>query len=194
MDHIQIPYALFQREQRRCRSPRMIALRDKHTLRASDQSTELTMTRSIIAIASALFAAIAMFGSAAQACISCEYTPPVVNTPVYSHGAYHHGKKRAHRAAKIRRARKAKKHIVKTRRAPAKVEAAEVAPETKPAKAAKAAVNQNSSISIAKTDVAPADDAPETTGSTDTETASEAKVDCKKFFPSVGMTLTVPCN
>jgi hypothetical protein len=172
----------------------MIALRNKQTLRASDQSTEPPMTRSIIAIAAALFAAIATFGTAAQACISCEYTPPVVNTPVYSHGAYHHRKKRAHRAAKIRRARKAKRHIVKTRRAPVKLEAAEAKPETKPAKAAKAAVSQNSSISIAKTDVVPADNAPETTGSTDTRTASESKVDCKKFFPSVGMTLTVPCN
>lgn len=150
------------------------------------------MTRSILAIVSALFAATAFFASAAQACISCSYVPPVVNTPVYSHGGgYHHSNTRTYRAAKAHRARKAKRHIVESAPKAKKVQAAKVTPESKPADTA--AVKENSSISIAKTDVAPSDtDAPETTGSTDADT--EAKVGCKKFFPSVGMTLTVPCD
>lgn len=150
------------------------------------------MTRSILAIVSALFAATAFFASAAQACISCSYVPPVVNTPVYSHGGgYHHSKTRTYRAAKAHRARKAKRHIVESAPKAKKVQAAKIASDTKPATTT--AVKENSSISIAKTDVAPSDtDAPETTGSTDADT--EAKVSCKKFFPSVGMTLTVPCD
>ena len=43
------------------------------------------MTRTIIAIASALLAAMSLFASAAEACISCEYVPSVVNSPSKSH-------------------------------------------------------------------------------------------------------------
>ena len=37
--------------------------------------------RSCLALAAALFAATTLLGSAAEACISCEYVPPVVYTP-----------------------------------------------------------------------------------------------------------------
>ena len=39
------------------------------------------MTRILLAFATILFASVALFNSAAQACISCNYTPEVVNTP-----------------------------------------------------------------------------------------------------------------
>ena len=56
---------------------------------------------------------------------------------------------------------------------------------------AKTARSENSSISVASTDeAAPA----KTTVATTTKEASAKPVDCKKFFPSVGITLSVPCE
>jgi hypothetical protein len=151
------------------------------------------MNRTIIAIATALIAAPALFASGAQACISCEYTPEVVNTPVYSHGGYSAGAKRAYRAAKVHQPRAPKKQVVVRAPAPKKIEAAEVAPESEAAEIP--AVAQNSSIALAKADVAQNDDAAEkTTPTAERAPAAKANVDCKKFFPSVGMTLTVPCE
>jgi uncharacterized caspase-like protein len=54
-------------------------------LRHNAQSREAQLTRTIIAIASALLAAMSLFTSAAEACISCEYVPSVVNSPSESH-------------------------------------------------------------------------------------------------------------
>jgi len=167
------------------------------------------MTRSILAIAAAVFAATA-FASGAQACISCEYTPPVVNTPVYSHGAAHYKRSRSHsnvaarRAAKLRRleaqARAEARALARAEaRAEAKAEAkaeaqakAKAKAEIETAKSAPVEVDsENSTISTAsvgksdteKVELAPAD-----------EPKVSKAVSCKKFFPTVGMTLTVPCE
>ncbi len=143
------------------------------------------MTRTLLAIAAALFAATTYLAPAAKACVSCEYTPPVVNTPVYSHGAYHHRRRRARAAVKVRRARRARKHIVKTKHAPKTVEAAKAAPAERDVK------SENSSIATASFDKSEAVDAK-------AAPADEPKVSknetCKKFFATVGMTLTVPCE
>jgi hypothetical protein len=151
------------------------------------------MTRTLLAMALAAFAAMSAFTSSAQACISCEYVPPVVNTPVKPYHAKTYTKKRHYQATKPRRT---KKHIVK-RKAPKQVDTAKTSEPTKKTKTAKTApvkldaVNENSTISTAAVD---------DTGSIEpTETRTEeAKADpavgCKKFFASVGMTLSVPCE
>ena len=56
---------------------------------------------------------------------------------------------------------------------------------------AKTARSENSSISVASTEeAAPA----KTPIAAATKEASAKPVDCKKFFPSVGLTLSVPCE
>ncbi len=174
------------------------------------------MNRTIIATAAALAAATTLFGSAANACISCEYVPEVVRSSstlphtghYYSAAPYE--RKSVERAA-VERSAPAKKRIVKSEPVAKKFDAAETAPVTKqvtkqaksesssistaatePAKAEpKAARNENSSISVASTEVAGAKKAE--VAETTTEAAARP-TDCKKFFPSVGMTLTVPCE
>jgi len=147
------------------------------------------MTRTILSAATALFAAITVFASAAQACISCNYVPEVVNTPVYSHGAPHYAKKRVYEAAK-KQARPAKKQIVERESALKKVETAKAEPvEAAPAETE--AETENSTISTASVDES------ETVAAEATPTEEpkvSSNVGCKKFFPTVGMTLTVPCE
>jgi hypothetical protein len=53
-------------------------LENKNMLSRKDQTTEDAMTRSILAITAALLAVMAVFSSAAKACISCDYIPVVV--------------------------------------------------------------------------------------------------------------------
>jgi hypothetical protein len=148
------------------------------------------MTRTILASAAALVAAATLFASAAQACISCSYVPPVVNTPVY--GAKHCARPRVYTAVRTYRA--AKRRVVESEPRVKRVNTAKVAepaPETAPVSAA--AVNENSSIAVAKVEAAQIETAkPVKLEPVKREAA--AKVDCKKFFPSVGMTLTVPCE
>jgi hypothetical protein len=50
--------------------------------------------------------------------------------------------------------------------------------------------NENSSIALTSID----EPAPAAGKSKSLETASQKSLDCKKFFPSVGMTLSVPCE
>jgi hypothetical protein len=143
------------------------------------------MTRTLLATAAALFGTAMLFASAAEACVSCEYTPEVVNTPVYgyAHGETHYHKKRVYTAVKraVRRVR----------------DIADSEPEAKPVETAKTAPvdldvkSENSTISTAsvdKSETVASKDAP-----TDEPKVSKA-IGCKKFFPTVGMTLTVPCE
>lgn len=157
------------------------------------------MTRTIFAIAMAVFAVSTYFSPAANACISCEYTPPVVNTPVYSHGSkvtkrksYSATKRKSYTATKKRRV---KKHIAKTPsvdKAPSKT--AVIKPTKKPDTVETASISEdepeveNSSITTA------ANDDVEIKEAATTDEAQATNVGCKKFFASVGMTLTVPCK
>jgi hypothetical protein len=177
------------------------------------------MTRTFLAIAAALLAATTLT-PAAEACISCEYVPEVVHSGTSkayegrSHAAKPYKKSRAYTAAEERRSRAAKKHIVKSEPVAKKVETATTAPITTPA------TNENSAIAAAASDksapVAKKVEAAATTpikSQTQNENSTistatlvkaeeapieEAKVDknvgCKKFFPTVGMTLSVPCE
>ena len=151
------------------------------------------MTRTILAIATAFLAVMTVFASAAEACISCEHVPVVVRGSQTSNTATRYTKKRFYRAAKKRKARvakkrkarPAKKRIVKRKTIAKKVKTAKTAPirtETD---------NENSTISTASLDKSEIIDTEETP--TDEPKVSR-NVGCKKFFPTVGMTLTVPCE
>ena len=169
------------------------------------------MTRTILATATALVAAATLFTSAANACISCEYVPEVVrSSSTLPHtGHYYSAKpyeKKEHAApakrrvvksepvakklntAKIERIEKAEKKVAKIERAEPK---AEKVAKAEPVETNKAAESESSSISLA------ANDAAATVKDTVTKVEKEAAAkptDCKKFFASVGMTLTVPCE
>ncbi len=193
------------------------------------------MAKTILAFAIAFFGAMTVFAAAAEACISCNYVPEVVNSPSKSYDAKRYKKERVNRAAKKRKARPAKKvdtakttpiktetkhenstistaplemdeasiqeafnlakakHDLKVTRAKArikheekeKVETAKTAPiktETK---------HENSSISTASLDK---DETIEMETKAKDEPEVTKNVGCKKFFPSVGMTLTVSCE
>ena len=168
------------------------------------------MTRSFLAVAAAAIAASTLLASGAQACISCEYVPEVVrSSSTLPHTGHYYAAepytKKAHIAVEARKRivksePVAKKlNIAKTEKAEKveKVAKAEKksAPAEKVEKVAKAdpvevksTDSENSTITVATADAA-------------TKEAPVAKVeaaakptDCKKFFASVGMTLTVPCE
>jgi hypothetical protein len=169
------------------------------------------MTRNYIAIATALIAAPALFASAAEACISCEYVPEVVRSSstlphtghYYSADAYSKKERSepSRRVVKIapivkkidtaeRSEPKADKKIAKAAPAEtakvAKVESTETKAEPKVAQ------TENSSISLASTEAAAPEKAPVV--EKNTKEAAAKPTDCKKFFPSVGMPVTVPCE
>jgi hypothetical protein len=166
------------------------------------------VTRSFLAIAAAAIAASTLLASGAQACISCEYVPEVVKGHQTSDAPAHYARERVYAVERV--ARPAKR-IVKSEPAAKTVDTAETA-ETAPVKTV--AKNENSSISAAAqvATTEPAKDEPKVARNesssislASTEVAAPAKVentkeaaakpvDCKKFFPSVGITLSVPCE
>ncbi len=167
------------------------------------------MTRTLLATA-ALIAASTLATTGAQACISCEYVPPVVRAsstlPHTGHyyAAERYQKKRTIKAsvdrpvikaARIKKQAKFAKADPAAKSESAKVAKAEPAEKKVEKKAektiAKAVETENSSVTLASAeDVAPAKVQAE-----DKTAAVAAKpTDCKKFFASVGMTLTVPCE
>ena len=133
------------------------------------------MAKTILAFAIAFFGAMTVFASAAEACVSCEYVPEVLNSPSKSYGAKRPTKKRTYTRTKKRKARPAKK-----------VDTAKTTPidvETEDENSAISAASVETNETAVKTETKPKDK-PRTT----------KKVGCKKFFPSVGMTLTVTCE
>ena len=156
--------------------------------------TFILMTRTVLAIATALVVAVTLSTSAANACISCEYVPEVVrSSSTLPHTGHYYSAKpyasnKEHAAPAKRRVVKsepvAKKRILKSEPAAKMVETA----ATTPVKAE--SENENSTISTAAVDLS------ENTGANEApiEAASDRNVGCKKYFPTVGMTLTVPCE
>jgi hypothetical protein len=159
------------------------------------------VNRTVLAAATALIAA-ALLPSAAQACISCEYVPEVVrSSSTLPHTGHYYAAEPY--AKKARSAVEARKRIVKA--APVakklnivkadKVQRTETKSEKKVAKAERAATkkdvdSESSSISLASNDVA----AVKATVAKVAKEITAKPTDCKKFFASVGMTLTVPCE
>lgn len=164
------------------------------------------MTRNFLAIAAALLAAGTLFASAAQACLSCEYVPEVVrSSSTLPHTGHYYAaepymkKERNAPARRIVRSEPVAKKLntakadrsEKVERAEAKAEKAEKkVAKAEPAETKKVAESENSSISLASNDTAPVKD----TVAKATKEVSAKPTDCKKFFASVGMTLTVPCE
>lgn len=138
------------------------------------------MTRSVLAAAVALIATATSFTSSAEACISCEYVPEVVNTPVRGKT---YQKKRVVAAAKpadvavSKRKRLAKPAPVTREVAAAKVEETATEKEdVRPAKPISTAALLEARPTAAR------------------EPEVVAGLGCKKFFATIGQTLTVPCE
>ena len=168
------------------------------------------MNRSNLCFAAAFLVLPTLFASTAQACISCEYTPEVVrssSTTYEGPGSYAH-QRSYDRVERVERSRPVKR-IIKTTTArrndddkPAKVKAqtANVTPKapaveqvatTEPVKFEQKPVDsENSSISVAAAKVAAVEPVAEPVK----EEVAAAPTGCKKFFPAVGMTVSVPCE
>lgn len=173
------------------------------------------MTRITLTIAAAVMAASTMFTSSAEACISCEYVPEVLKAgqsksrkqQVYASKPT--PKKRVAKAVPVRKA--PKKIDIAKAPAPKKVIQTAKAPEQ--AKPVETAKTETPATETAKTEETAT--APETTseprekpistaallegrGNAASEekpaATDEGATGCKKFFPAVGMTLTVPCE
>jgi hypothetical protein len=150
------------------------------------------MTKSIIAIATAILAATTLLSPAAEAGFRVGFgfgggVPPYL-TDYNKQAASEHkrSKKRAYRAARRHDAAPAKV----TKKKASSVAKVETKVEEK--KVEKVAQSENSSISVAQ-----ATPEPKTVAETvETVAASQParSIDCKKFFATVGMTLTVPCE
>ena len=151
----------------------------------------------IFAITTALLAAVTMFASGAEAGfkIRLGFGGPLPAFTAYgnSGGSYerHSAPKRRYQAA--RHHEKAPVRVTKKAKIAKAVEAADE-PEAKVV--AKAAETENSSIASAETQVSEVTTpAPvKTAAAPVTDAEPSAKIDCKKFFPSVGITLSVPCE
>lgn len=176
---------------------------------------EDAMNKTLVAIATAILAATTLFGSAAEAGFKVRigFGFPIGGFSAHNGSGY--GEHRRHRRHQyVQRKVKKKIHVTK---APSRTtkEVAKAEPEvnTVPETASKAAETENSSIATAAvetTEPTTEETAPENTAETTAETAKVAaetagtttadgpktvnKLDCKKFFPSVGMTLSVPCE
>lgn len=182
------------------------------------------MTRALIATATALIAASTLMSSAAQACLSCEYVPEVVREHATSPLAYGrgdnnvgHGSSYSHEAhvtysararfssrdddapkakkvAKIDRSEKREK-VAKVSK-PEKSEFVNVAKAEPVEKKAttKVADTESSSITVASVSETKSAAVVTKPKAPDVSEASAKPTDCKKFFASVGMTLTVPCE
>jgi hypothetical protein len=152
------------------------------------------MTKSIIAIATAVLAAATMLTSAAEAGFKVRLgfggpAPYLTDYNKQSAHEYKPAKKRAYRAA--RRQEKAPVKVSKKSSGTVKVaEKTETAPVVEPAE------TENSSISVAQVEAKQETLAePVTTAeATPSEPLAARQIDCKKFFATVGMTLTVPCE
>jgi len=152
--------------------------------------------KSLIAIATAILAATTLLTSTAEAGFRVRLfggVPPYL-TDYNKQAAQQHRRARKHYQA-ARRHHTAPAHV--TKKAARTDDVAKV--EKKTEAPAKVAETENSSISVANSvttaDAKPATAEPvKTAAATPSEPQAERKIDCKKFFATVGMTLTVPCE
>ena len=151
------------------------------------------MIRTILAIATAFLAVMTVFASAAEACISCEHVPVVARSSSTSYTATRYTKKRFYARSIARAKARARARAIAAARAKAKARAiaAAKAAAAEDVELAETAAIENSTISTASLDKSETIDTEETLTE---EPKVNRNVGCKKFFPSVGMTLTVPCE
>jgi len=136
-----------------------------------------------------------------------QYTPPSYG-PKSSSRARHRKRKRAYQATKERKARAAKTvDTAKATPVDKEVESenssiSSLAGDTdkisvpKKTETAKGTQNENSSIAHAAADTDAEKDTAESAAvaKEDDESKRARKVDCKKYFPTAGVTLSVPCD
>jgi hypothetical protein len=172
------------------------------------------MNKSLVALIVALIAIATTFSSAAEAGLRIRlgFGGPLPSFVAHGNGGY--SQKHYHRKRYItRRVKKEKVYVAKRKVSEPKVAKVEkVAPKvvaTAPiVEPDVIADSENSSITSAALETDTAD----TTAAVDTDTVAPvavkadagtteprrekaaSKLDCKKFFPSVGMTLSVPCE
>lgn len=181
------------------------------------------MKRTSLAVIAAV-AALAAYGSNAQACISCDYVPEVLRSGDASSGSTYQARpsKRVRDYSEQREKRSSKKRVTTRESAPEKSsrssKADEPAKSTASVAPAAPAVTEHSAIttkgsSIAnqvKAAVTPVQTGPQTENSTIStlvqesskpdaahpveHVAADKTVGCKKYFPSTGLTLSVPCE
>lgn len=172
------------------------------------------MHRTLFAVTSAIAVTIA-YAMPAEACISCSYTPEVLNSG--SSGASARPSKRVREYTESRERRSSKKHAERER-APRKDANEKAASTTSEAAKTATAETEHSTITTTgsaisnqvKAAISPAPTGPQNENST-ISTASTASVKpadakhiekvtadhnvgCKKYFPSTGLTLSVPCE
>jgi hypothetical protein len=158
------------------------------------------MTRSIIALATAVLAATTLLSPAAEAGFKVHFgfgggpAPYLTDYNKESAHGYKPARKRyqaarRHEAAPVRAAKKPSK----TESVAEVEDKVEEKTESTPAKIAE---TENSSISVAQAEVAqePSSEPVETVAATDQPNTVARSIDCKKFFPTVGLTLSVPCE
>ncbi len=158
------------------------------------------MTKIRIALLTTILAATAMLTSTAEAGMKVRlgFGFPLGSFTAHgnSGGSYHKPRRAKHHYVR----RKAKDDVEVSKRAAATKSVAKAEPEAEVETIKDTAMSENSSISTAAIEPVAetaADDNVEATlepVSPDSETKSATKLGCKKFFPSVGMTLTVPCE
>jgi hypothetical protein len=166
-------------------------------------SSEARVTRFVLAIALAIFSGATLLASAAEACISCNYVPEVVNTPVGPPKAA-----KPNRVAKPKRA-PAKEYVAR----PPQKRVAKRPPVTKDVKDAKTPDTGTETVTEAPPEAdtgktTPVERQTDTDAATDTSTAALADPEpqqaqqpkageaggCKKFSATAGTTVTVPCD
>jgi hypothetical protein len=159
------------------------------------------MTKSLLTLATVLLAATTMLTSAAEAGFKVRlgFGGPLPSFTAYGNsGSYGRNcHKRAYRTAHYD---KAPVRVSRKAALSAPVAQADEKSEADTAPVTVAAVEENSSIVVGPTEPAKvmaetkAVEPVKTASATPSEAPAEHKIDCKKFFPSVGMTLSVPCE
>jgi hypothetical protein len=167
------------------------------------------MTRTILTTATALLGAMTLLTPAAEACISCDYVPEVVRNHTTSDHGTHFDNGRSHGYQARYKVKRSYAKVSEPRERPAKKRIVRSEPESKKVKVAKAAdpapvktdtpekaETENSTITTATLQPDGNADAKETAAPEKpaAENKANKNVGCKKFFPTVGMTLTVPCE
>jgi hypothetical protein len=193
--------AVFQPEQRPVGVRGNIRVMEAQTGATQSTRRRNVMNKSLIALATALVAATTMFASTAEAGFGIRIGFGPIGFA--SHGGYGASeptyRKREYRAVR-RQERQEKVRVSKAKKATetATVEKAEATPA--PVAETTTAESENSSISVAAVEQVEAPQAAEpTTAKTvekpvTTAAAQTTTIGCKKFFASVGLTLSVPCE
>jgi len=149
----------------------------------------------LIAVAAAFFAVTALFGSGAEAGFNVRLKAPAGFSTLEKAGCGGGGYRRSYRKRSYSTARRRVKRKVQVASKPVaeKVAVAKVEPETEVEATDQVVQSENSSISTANGKVAEAKPV-EAAKPEEKKVAAAKEVGCKKFFPSVGMTLSVSCE